>query len=136
MNKYKKLYPITMSMVSENPDLVEKIFVKLAPHKGVFIGVCALEGCFMCDSPGEMFSSLELGEKLRIDYKENRKSRNYLQLEVQREDGAYVGVLPFEWCTLPNMLFSRGLNVWCHLEVKDFKGGIFTAAVSIYCEDY
>lgn len=133
--KYKKLYPVTISMISKEKVLVEKIFLKLSPHKGVFIGTCELEGCFMCDSPGEIFSSLEHGEKLNIDYKTG-KNGAYLQLEVKREGGTYVGMLPYTSCIIPSMLFSRGINVWCHLEAKEFKGGMFSAAVSVYCDEY
>ncbi len=135
-NKYKKLYPIALSMVEERPKLVEEIFVKLAPHKGVYIGVCILDGSFMCDSPGELFSSLEQGEKLRIVYKDEFKNKNYRPLEVQREDGTYVGVIPLVNSIVPNIVLARGLKTWCHLEAKEFNAGMLSFAVSIYCEDY
>ncbi len=130
----KSLYPITVKLLADHRELVHDLFKKLAPHKGAFIGVCELQGSFLCDSVGELFESLAIGERLAL-VRENEKSLNPT-LEATRFDGTAIGSLPFSSSILPNMLISRGLDVFCYMEAKEFNGGMLAIAVSIYCEEY
>ncbi len=130
----KSLYPITVKMLADHPEQVHELFKRLSPHKEAFIGVCELEGTFLCDSLGELFESLYFGERLSL-LPENEKTQNPA-LEATRSDGTVIGSLPFSDSLLPNMLIARGLEVFCYIEAKKFNGGMPSVAVSIYCERY
>lgn len=121
-------------MLSSHRDFVYGLFSELKPHKGVFVGVCLLEGCFLCDSPGELYSELAFGERLALADKS--KPLKNLPLEVIRADGTHLGNLPFADSILPNLMFARGINVYCYLEAKEFNGGMLAIAVSVYCDEY
>ncbi|MBQ8896353.1 MAG: hypothetical protein IJY88_06145 [Clostridia bacterium] len=130
----KELYPITVKLVADHRDLAYEIFEKLHIHKGGFIGVCELNGCFLCENVGELYSSLGFCERLAL-VRESSKSENPI-LNAVRTDGTVVGSLPFSDSILPNMLISRGVNVYCYAEAKEFNGGMLAIAVSIYCDEY
>ncbi len=129
----KKNYPVSVSFVKEHYKELPAIFKKVRPHKEGFIGVCLLDGSFMCESPETLYSSLTVGEKLVIACDDTEKVK---PLEVKRSDGTVLGVLPFDASILPNMLISRGIDVFCYVEATDFTAGMLNIAVSIYCENY
>ena len=129
----RKNYPVSVSFVKDHYEKLPKIFKKVRPHKEVFIGVCLLDGSFMCDSPEELYSSLTLGEKLSVLCYDTEKVE---PLEVRRNNGTVLGTLPFNESVFPNMLISRGIDVFCYIEATDFTAGILEIAVSIYCERY
>lgn len=135
MKLTKNQYPLTLSVIADKPEMAKKIMLKENPHKGVFIGLCKLEGSFLCDSPGEVYSSLSIGEKLCITPDASSK-HTYPPLMVTLADGTLLGKLPFGNSVIPNMLLSRGISVWCHAEAKVFGAGMLEIAVSVYCEDY
>lgn len=130
----ESLYPIDLKLLSDHREAVSEVFRKVRPHKGAFVGVCELEGCFLCDSAGELFESLEFGERLSL-FREKGKKR-YAPLAAVRKDGTAVGNLPFSDAILPNLLIERGINVYCYIEAKEFNGGMFAVAVSIYSDKY
>ena len=131
----KSLYPLSVKLVKDNPDLMPKLFKKLHPHKkGSFIGVCLLEGCSLWESPGELYSELSIGDILVLLREDGMPDT--APLCVCREDGTSLGTLPFSHSVLPNLLYSRGIKVYCHLEAKEFNGGLPEVAVSIYSEKY
>ncbi len=133
MFKRKKNYPVTVSFVKDHYEELPAIFKKACPHKEAFIGVCLLDGCFMCESPEETYSSLAVGERLSLNCNDEEKVK---PIEVKRSDGTVLGVLPFDESVLPSMLISRGIDVFCYVEATDFTAGLFSVAVSIYCEKY
>ncbi len=134
--RLRDFYPITLKSLKEHPEIVKKVFLKLYPHKGAFISVCELEGCFLCDSPGELYSSLTIGEKLSLSHENGVIPEFNTSLQVKRADGTLVGMLPFSQSLIPNLLKKRNLEVWCHLEAKEFNAGDLALAVSVYCEEY
>ena len=126
----KSLYPITLEFLKENSPLVYKLFRKYSLHKGAFVGVCEIEGSFLCDEPKKLYNSLTVGEKLSVKLNENDR------LSVYRLDGTEIGLLPFLDSVIPKMLISRGIGVFCYFEAKDFEDEILRIAVSIYCDKY
>lgn len=134
MKKDNSLYPITVKMLNDHREQAHNTVKKYAQHLGAFIGVCELEGVFLCDSAGELFESLNFGERLSLVPKQS-KSLNPTLCAI-RADGSEVGTLPFSDAILPNMLIRRSLDVFCHIEAKEFNGGMLAVAVSIYCESY
>ncbi len=132
---FRNNYPITVSMVSDHYDVVTEVFYKVKPHKDAFIGVVLLEDSFSLESAGDIFVSLELGEKLTFLVDGKSKS-SCPAILVYRYDGTYLGQLPFSACLIPNMLIEMGVKVWGYFEAKSFTGGLLSIAVSIYCEKY
>ncbi len=131
--KKKSLYPINLKLLSDRKSLVYEVFRKVAPHKGSFVGVCELEGCFMCDEPEMLFDSLKIGELLMLESDTENKTKS---LSVKRTDGMFIGNIPFSDSLLPNLLISRGIKLFCYLEAKEFIGGMLALAVSVYCDNY
>ncbi len=134
--KNKKLYPLTLDFIKNHPEESKEVFLKIRPHKGVFIGACELDGCFLCEAPHEIFDSLEVGEKLLLSLPAESKPNSAVPLEVKRDDGVELGSVPFQNSVLPCVLMSRGINVFCYLEAKELKSGLLSLAVSVYCEKY
>ncbi len=126
----KSLYPITLKLLADRQSLVYDVFRSVQPHKGEFIGVCELEGSFLCDEPERLYDSLTFGEKMSVVVDETDR------LSVERIDGTQIGILPFADGLLPNMLLSRGINVFCYLEAKELDETMLTVAVSLYCDKY
>ena len=134
MMRFKSFYPITVKLLQDNKNLVLNVFKKLNPHKGGFIGVCELKGCFSWENVGETFDSLKIGEALWAVKNESAKSMQ--PLEVIKNDGTVLGFIPYGESVLPNMLIKRGVRVICYVEAKEFNGGMPAVAISIYSEDY
>ena len=130
------LYPIAIKTIQERPNLLKTLFLKLRPHQGAFIGVCELQGCFLCESKGELYSSLEIGEQLCLAYEAPGKKKGCSPISVKRKSGTVIGELPFSDSIVPNMLINRGIAVTCYLEAKEFNAGLLALGVSIYCENY
>lgn len=131
----KSNYPVTLSLIIDHPDEAKKVFLDELPHDGAFIGVTKLDGSFLCDSVGELYSSLQQGERLSL-LPEEGSAHALPALKAVRADGSFVGVLQYSAAILPNMLMSRGISVWCHLEAAQFNAGMLEIGVSIYCEKY
>lgn len=131
----KKQYPVTLSLIQNHAELVNKIFLDERPHKGYYIGACELEGSFLCESPGELFDAVVIGERLILSADISSKAL-LPPLFVTRADGTELGKLPFDAAILPNILISRGIPVWCHAEAKVFNGGMLEIAVSVYSDNY
>ncbi len=134
MMRKKSLYPITVKLLSDHRELVFDLFKELRPHKGGFIGVCELQGCFSWETPGETYESLTFGEVLYAV--RNASARSFQPLSVIRNDGSVLGYIPYADSILPNLLIKRGINVLCYIEAKEFNGGMPSVAVSIYSENY
>ncbi len=134
MIRRKSLYPITVKLLQDDKDGVIEVFKKVCPHKGGFIGVCELKGCFSWENVGETFDSLAIGEVLLAVQSESAKSLQ--PLNVIKNDGSVLGYLPYAESVLPNMLLKRGIKVLCYVEAKEFNGGMPSVAVSIYSQDY
>ena len=132
-NKYS--YPVTLSLITDHPDTAKKVFLDRPPHKGAFIDVTKLDGSFLADSVGELYSSLQIGEKLSL-LPEEGPSKRLPALKAVRADGSFVGYLQYSAAILPNMLMDRGISVWCHVEATQFNGGILEVGVSVYCDKY
>lgn len=126
----KSLYPITMKLLADRKSLVYEIFRSVKPNKGVFIGVCKLEGSFLCDNPEHLYNTLTVGERLSVELDETDR------LAVKRTDGTNLGILPFMDSVLPKMILSRGINIFCYFEAKEFESDMLSIAVSIYCDEY
>jgi hypothetical protein len=134
MIRKKSYYPITVKLLQDNKPLVIDVFKKVRPHKGGFIGVCELKGCFSWENVGETFDSLRIGEALWAV--KNESAGSVQPLDVIKNDGTVLGFLPYNESVLPNMLIKRGIRVICYVEAKEFNGGMPAVAVSIYSEDY
>ena len=134
MMRIKSFYPITVKLLQDNKKLVIDVFKKLRPHKGGFITVCELKGCFSWENVGETFDSLQIGEALWAVKNESAKSVQ--PLDVIRNDGTPLGFIPYSESVLPNMLIKRGVKVICYIEAKEFHGGMPAVAISVYSEDY
>ena len=134
MMRKKSLYPITVKLVSDHKALVFDVFKTVCPHKGGFIGVCELDGCFSWEAPGETYDSLAIGEVLYAVREEN--ARSFQPLKAIRNDGSVLGYIPYADSILPNMLIKRGIKVICYVEAKEFNGGMPSVAVSVYSEEY
>ena len=128
-------YPVPLATIIDHPEIAKKIFLEERPHKDTFIGVAKLDGSFMADNVGEMYDSLQIGEKLLLSLEEGAK-HSLPTLKVLRIDGSFVGYLQYSTAILPNFLISRGIEVWCYAEAKSFNGGLPEIGVSIYCENY
>lgn len=138
MKKMKPSFPLTVSMVSEHHKETVELFKRKPPRKReCFIGVCILDGTFLCDNPGELYSSLSIGERLELFYrKEQSEKTQVMPISVVRADQTEVGVLPFEYSVIPSLLASRGVESYCYVEAKLFQGGLLSVAVSVYCDKY
>lgn len=134
MRKLKD-YPVSLSVISEHPKRANEIFLEARPHKGAYIGVAKLQGSFLCELTGDVFADLEIGEKLTVA-PDLQSKLSLPPLNVTKEDGTFLGILPYAEAILPNILISRGIELWCYAEAKEFKGGIPEIVVSIYCEEY
>ena len=134
MKRKSSLYPITVKQARDDKKAVIELFKRLTPHKGGFIGVCELKGCFAWENVGETFDSLTVGELLMALPNEGAKS--FQPLNVIKYDGSVLGYLPYNESILPNMLIKRGIKVFCYVEAKEFNGGMPSVAVSIYSENY
>ena len=128
-------YPVTLSLITDHPKEAKKVFLDERPHKKAFIGITKLDGSFLCDSVGELYSSLQIGEKLSLIPQE-KSARSLPILNAAREDGTFVGVLQYSDAILPNILMSMGISVWCYVEATKFNAGMLEIGVSIYCEKY
>ncbi len=129
-------YPLTFEDFSERTDYAIKVFESVKPHKKeCFIGVCTLEGSFMCDDPKSIYETLSQGERLELN-PEPDSALALPRLEVRRADKTKIGMLPFADAVLPNMLLKRGLSVWCYFEASRFNSELLEIAVSIYCPRY
>lgn len=133
--KNKDVYPLTYAFISNRPDETMRIFKKVSPHKGAFIGVSPLETDISSEEPKSVFESLEVGEILEISPADPTKL-NVTPLEVKRKDGTSLGNLPFHISAIPTVLMSRGLKPFCFLEAKQERSGLFFLAVSVYSEQY
>lgn len=135
--KHKYEYPITVSMLRDHKESVQKLFLSKNRHKGgVYLGVCFLEIDIMDESASELYSSLEFGERLSLVPVDTAKKAAYVPLAACRANGDTVGKLPFSDSLFPKKLLSLGVNVWCFVEATAMEADVFTAAVSIYCENY
>ena len=133
MKPDKSLYPITVSLLENHKLLTHELFAYYKFHKGAFIGLFLLQDVFPDSFIGELYESLDLNERLaveRADEKENGV------LSAKRVDGTVIGSLPRAESTLANMLISRGLNLFCFVEAKQFNSGYPEIAVSLYSEEY
>ena len=134
MIKRKSLYPITVRHLQSDKREVIELFKKITPHKGGFIDVCELKGCFTWENVGETFEALKIGEVLMAVPNESAKSLQ--PLNVIKNDGSVLGYLSHSESVLPNMLIKRGIKVFCYVEAKEFNGGLPSVAVSVYSENY
>ena len=133
MKPDKSLYPITVSLLENHKLLTHELFAYYKFHKGAFIGLFLLQDVFPDSFIGELYESLDLNESLiieRADGKENGV------LSAKRVDGTVIGSLPRAESTLANMLITRGLNLFCFVEAKQFNSGYPEIAVSLYSEEY
>lgn len=133
--KKKYSYPVEMKKFKYDLDKVPEIFVELKPHKGTFISVTMLHGSFLCENAGEVFKTLELGEKLLISADPNSKLL-LPPILVHRQDKTFLGKIPATFSLLPFILLQREIDVWCHIEAMTFEDEYLEIAVSIYCENY
>lgn len=132
--RYKSFYPLTVGLVEDDKEFAFAVVKRINPHKDSFIGVCNLEGSFLCDSPGELFDSLNIGDRLKlVSFESDGKN---VPLTVCRDNGDTLGMLPYADSVLPKMLIRRGLDVFCYLEAKEFNGGMIAFTVTVYCEKY
>ena len=130
-----KVYPLSLSQISQNRNYALSVFKKIKPHKGTFIDVVVLEGSFLCDDSKSVYESLEIGETLFIR-KDEESKQPMSALFVFRQAGEEIGKIPFANAILPNLLLERGIHLWCYAESKSFNADILEIAVSIYCENY
>lgn len=131
MRRINSLYPVNVKLISDRKELVCDLLRKIRPHKdGAFIGVCLLEGSFLCDNVGELYESVSFGERLNV------VADAELRLSVENASGRSLGFIPFADSVLPKSLISRGIKVFCHLEAKEFNGGLISFGVSLYCDKY
>lgn len=131
-----KSYPITVSDVADYQESVLKVFRSKKRHNGAFVGVSLLEGSFMCENPESLYATLTLGEKLSLKRDNETDLMHASTLNVFRENGEFVGSLPFSASIFPCKLLDLGIDVWCHFEASALSADGITVAVSIYCEEY
>ncbi|MBQ3230040.1 MAG: hypothetical protein IJB49_03380 [Clostridia bacterium] len=138
MKRIKPTFPLTVSMVNDHPQEVSSLFRKKPPRKKEnFIGVCILDGTFLCDDIGALYDSLSIGERLELVYpKEPSVNMRVMPITAVRSDGTEIGMIPFEHSVLPCILASRGVISYCYIEAKRFQGGFASVAVSVYCDKY
>lgn len=128
--KKKSFYPITLKLLSDRRSFVYEVFRKVSPHKETFIGVCELEGTFLCEEQSKLYDSLVIGERLSVVFDATNR------MSVKRQDGTDIGIIPVTDSVLPSMLISRDLNVFAYFEAKEFENDMLTVAVSLYCDKY
>lgn len=133
MKPDKSLYPITVSLLENHKLLTHELFAYYKFHKGTFIGLFLLQDVFPDSFVGELYESLSLNERLAIERTDGKENG---VLAAKRGDGTVIGSLPRAESTLPNMLISRGLNLFCFVEAKQFNSGYPEIAVSLYSEEY
>lgn len=133
MKPDKSLYPITVSLLQNHKLLTHELFAYYKFHKGAFIGLFLLQDVFPDSFIGELYESLDLNERLAIERADGKENG---VLSAKREDGTVIGSLPRAESTLANMLISRGLNLFCFVEAKQFNSGYPEIAVSLYSEEY
>lgn len=128
--RMKRHYPISVKMYREERKFVFQLFRKVQPHKEVFIGVCELEGSFLCEDPQQTYDSLIVGELLELTLDDTDR------LNVKRQNGTFLGIIPYTDAVLPKMISARGLKLFAYFEAKDFTDGLLEIVVSMYCEKY
>ena len=128
--RLKSHYPISVKLFRDERKLVYKVFRAVQPHKGVFVGVCELEGSFLCQEPEQLSSSLVVGERIELVLDETKN------LNAQRQDGTFLGVLPYTDAVLPKMMMERGIKMFGYFEAKDFIEDLLVITISLYCEKY
>ncbi|MBO5767312.1 MAG: hypothetical protein J6R45_06400 [Clostridia bacterium] len=133
MKPDKSLYPITVSLLENHKLLTHELFAYYKFHKGAFIGLFLLQDVFPDSFIGELYESLDLNERLAIERADGKENG---VLSAKRVDGTVIGSLPRAESTLANMLISRGLNLFCFVEAKQFNSGYPEIAVSLYSEEY
>ena len=133
MKPDKSLYPITVSLLENHKLLTHELFAYYKFHKGAFIGLFLLQDVFPDSFIGELYESLDLNERLAIERADDKENG---VLSAKRVDGTVIGSLPRAESTLANMLISRGLNLFCFVEAKQFNSGYPEIAVSLYSEEY
>lgn len=138
MKRLKPSFPLTVSMVSEHHEETVELFRRKPPRKReCFIGVCILDGTFLCDDADKLYSSLSVGERLELSYRKEQSERTpIMPISAVRADMSEIGALPFEYSIIPSMLASRGIRSYCYVEAKSQSGGLVSVAVSVYCEKY
>lgn len=132
--KLKDTYPFNFSFIANRTAEAEAVIKKIKPHKGGFVGIELLEGTFPDGNAEELFESLSFGERLELF--RDSEVKTVTPFEVKREDGATIGYLPFPTSVLLSSLIKREVKCFCIVEAKDESSGIFSVAVSVYCEEY
>jgi len=133
--KKRNDYPLSLPAIKSNINFARDVILKERPHKGAFIDVFIPEGSFMVDSPGELYDSLTIGQRLSVKADET-STLDMPPLLIYNSNGEFIGKIPNAIAILPNILLSRGISLWCHLEAKAFNGGMPEFAVSVYSELY
>ena len=133
MKPDKSLYPITVSLLENHKLLTHELFAYYKFHKGAFIGLFLLQDVFPDNFVGELYESLDLNERLAIERADDKENG---VISAKRVDGTVIGSLPRAESTLANMLISRGLNLFCFVEAKQFNSGYPEIAISLYSEEY
>ncbi len=133
---YKKLYPLTIPLVENHPELISDIIISVRPHKeGCFAGVSLLEGCYYIENREMIYDSLTVGEELKITPDANI-TKYVRSLLVTRSDGTQLGYIPKKFCALLNMLLERDIGIFAYCEAKSYSGDILKIAVSVYFDRY
>ena len=132
----KHSYPLTIDFVRNHSEELTDLFLKIRPHKGVFICACELNGSFLCDNSDELYEKLKLGEKLNVVFPADAKPDSTVPLEVRQGDGTVLGEIPLGYSALLCAMIARGIHLFCYLETKDIELGMLSLSVSVYSERY
>jgi hypothetical protein len=132
--KIKESYPFDFSFIANHTAEAEMVIKKIKPHKGGFVGLEILEGSFPDGNAQELFEEMSFGE--RFELFRDKEDKTITPLEVKREDGATIGYLSFPISVLLASLIEREIKCFCFLEAKEESSGIYSVAVSVYCEQY
>jgi len=134
---YKNLYPLTIPLIEDHPELMSKIFLAVRPHKeGAFVGAYLLDGSYYVENSKNLFENLVIGERLKIEILNKGKNVYTSPLVVCREDGTELGYIPLTVQTLFNMVMERGIGMFAFCEAKSYESDILKIAVSVYCDKY
>ena len=125
-----------METMRKNEKELAQYFSEHSLHKGNFILVSELDGSFLAENTEEILKTLKTGEKLKIVQIEENKDFFNCNLKVLREDGTFMGQIPYRKCLVINMLIRRNVKVSAYLECFDNSDDLFSVGVSVYCEDY
>lgn len=125
-----------MTAIRKNEKELTKYFSGHNLHKGTFILICELDGSFLAENTEDILRTLNIGEKLNIVQIEKGKDFFNCNLRVERQNGTFMGQIPYRKCLLLNALIRRNTEVFAYLECFDNSDDLFSVGVSVYCEDY